>query len=705
MKVKAKYDLLLAAAVSLLMVLFTLISAIFMVSEASSLLKSLDRSLEENFLISETADAMFIGVEAAKLSSVAIYNYDKKGLNDVIDILKSRNDVIDIRFFSFPGDPIASFFGDSVFILDSESIPLAIRTAVSRGSIHVEDRSYGRIYYGPVTYGLEKLGGIQITLTNVSNRQTLALSSLALAKEIKASATYVIVLGALLFFLVLLPLLILIQNKLVAKLILKPLGMMSSHIHNNTLEKLPDEIIKRDDEIGHFALEMLSLTQRWRTRQEEVEHQAFHDPLTGLPNRTFMRTKIEEWVEIFSAKNMKFAIMVIRVDGMSQTNQLLGHLNGDIFLFQVAGILNNILGNKQRHTEPVVGRTQGDEFTILLPIDSIAEANVVGKYIKEAVTTEFNIDKINVKVRASVAGLVYPDHGLDITELIRNSETAILFSKRSATKAFHLFIKGMSKSRDREALIVSELEKCIAERAIEMYYQPVLDLKTLEITGAEALARWIHPTLGFVPPDEFIPIAEANGLILPLSYLITDLVCDQRLSWRSAASDDFTIAINISPVQLTNPVYYNKLVESVYTHSILPRQIEIEITETAFLGADDEVFECLHYLRNEGFRIWLDDFGTGFSSLSHLQNYPVDGIKIDRSFVIDIESNATNMTLVSALVDLGSKLGKEIVAEGIETNLQSIILQRLGAHYAQGYHFDKPMTASAFEEKYLGLSE
>lgn len=703
MRIKTKLDLGLASVILAVLVPLSLVIWAALLWEKAAMVERLHASVANELHSLNVAKGIILVDQVSDVAANAFYFYDYKQLTNTIDAMMSGDEVVSINVFETDGTFQDNF--DEVYFIDASTVDPDILASLQAGNHHVEQHITSTTVYAPINYNDLFIGGVKLSLSSIPLEQVVTLANADITDDIDDSAQFIALLLFASVFFILFPLSLFFQFNLLKRVILTPLSDITSFILNGAADSnVPVNLTEKDDEIGLVATALDTLTKGLRSRASEIEHIAYHDDLTGLPNNAYLRMSAKKWFDANANTNEKLGILLINVNNMKGINQAVGDETGDIALNRIAHLIKDSLLLKFSDQQLIVGRRYGDHFQALFPIKDEEELAAMGNYLRKQLNTSITLDGTELSITAGVGGLLIPDHAVNLKDLSINTETVLGAVRASSTKSYLVFNQKMAANVERYALIVRELEKCIVNRDIEVYYQSSIDLKTNEVRGAEALARWNHPELGFIPPDEFIPIAEQNNLILELSYLIIDKVCEQRAKWLQSMPDKFTIAINISPVQLTNKIYYNKIFNLVNSHKIAPHQIEIEITETAFLGSDRVVYTCLEKLKENGFKIWLDDFGTGFSSLSHLQYYPIDGIKIDRSFVTDIETNSNNLALVSALVNLGLKLDKEIVAEGVENSQQGIILKQLGAQNAQGYFYDKPLTAAAFEKKYFSAS-
>jgi len=409
------------------------------------------------------------------------------------------------------------------------------------------------------------------------------------------------------------------------------------------------------------ALEQAKLRRRQQEGQKALEHQALHDGLTDLPNRLMFRQQIEKGL----AERASLAVLVLDLDNFREINDTFGHKIGDGLLGQIAPRLREHVDSRD-----LIARLGGDEFGILLRDTDAAHAMGVAESLLR-VERPFLIEGHPLEVTASIGIAVFPQHGSTAETLLQRADVALYVAKRPGNSA-------------------------AIYREIILYYQPQVAIATGEVTGFEALARWRHTQRGWIPPVEFIPVAERMGLIKPLTACLVELAARQVVAWQRSGIS-IPVAVNVSMRNLLDPRFPATLKEIVATSGTPARQIKLEITESALMTEPARVLETMNELRAIGFGFSIDDFGTGYSSLAYLQRLPVEEIKIDRSFVGELSSNAGSGAIVRATIELAGGLGLDVVAEGVEDESTWQSLGRLGCSTAQGYFLSRPMPPSEVE--------
>jgi diguanylate cyclase (GGDEF)-like protein/PAS domain S-box-containing protein len=447
----------------------------------------------------------------------------------------------------------------------------------------------------------------------------------------------------------------------------------------------------------HIQGVMLDITDR-KAAEERIAFLAYHDKVTGLPNRTMFDELLG--LALARAKRHDLGVVVVTVDldDFKLVNDSLGHQAGDTILLQLA----QRLSDATRETD-LVARPGGDEFLLLLAdLDrapaghnghesvSVA-AESVALRIQEALRTPFTVGDTELYVTASLGISVFPDDAADGPTLLKNAETAMFRSKRSGPGGYVLHAKDDADSVVRLSMS-TRLRRAVEQEQWMLHYQPLIDLQTAGMTGVEALIRWPEPNGGLVPPGDFIPLAEEMGLIEAIGSWVIDEVCRQGRAWRDAGLE-LDISFNLSPRQLFLDDIVDRIVDPILESEMDPSQVTVEITESTAMTNPDRTLGILHELHARGLRLAIDDFGTGYSSLARLRYMPVDVLKIDRSFVRELDRDEQNASMVSAMVALASNLGMTPLAEGIETENEWRALVERGCERGQGFFFSRPVPA------------
>ena len=432
------------------------------------------------------------------------------------------------------------------------------------------------------------------------------------------------------------------------------------------------------------------LEQLVRVRSEQLHKLAYYDSLTGLPNRSLLFQEIEKEISRCNRTNLSFALMFLDLDRFKMINDSLGHAVGDELLQEAA---RRLLDSVRK--EDVVARIGGDEFVVMLVnIKSRVKVSSVAENIMMAFSYPFKLvlNSTSLHVSVSIGVSVYPEHGHDVADLMRNADTSMYQTKAIAPGKYVFYEEAMNVATQRLLAVENQLRGAIKNNEFEIVYQPQVKLSDSRMVGVEALLRWSNPQLGIVTPAEFIPMAEELGLIDEIGVWVVKRVSEQCRAWKDKRYAPCRISVNISASQLVSINLVEHLKDMLETYQIDSHDIEIEITEDVFLDKSDRNIAQLTELKNLNMRIAIDDFGTGYSSLSYLQNFPCDVLKLDGSFVKKIGQNKTTENLVTATIILAHSLGLEMIAECVETKAQLDFLKNAGCDIVQGYYYSRPLS-------------
>ena len=437
-----------------------------------------------------------------------------------------------------------------------------------------------------------------------------------------------------------------------------------------------------------LAVTLQDVSER-KAHEAELERLANQDSLTGLRNRHWFLGYIDGALEQARASDGECAMLFIDLDDFKHVNDTQGHAIGDQLLQAVAGRLNALL----RPGDQVV-RFGGDEFIVMLaPTSGDLQIAAVARRVIDALTAPFSIGDEVQAVGASIGVAVYPRDGVDAGTLLRHSDIAMYAGKSEGKGQYRFFDPALSDTIKTRAQLKHGLLEAIAHDQFLLYYQPRVDTHTGELLSMEALLRWRHPQLGMVAPGDFIPLAEASGLILPIGELVIEHACAQLAAWHKAGHNPVPVSINVSPTQFQRGGVRQQLQNALQRHGVAPALLEVEITESAMIGDQDDIVAELAGIRALGIKLHIDDFGTGYSSLSQLQRLKMDVLKVDRAFTSELGASREGKVFFQAIVSMAHALGMAVVAEGVETTEQLAILQKLGCNEVQGYLIARPMPA------------
>ncbi|WP_187647643.1 sensor domain-containing protein [Nitrosophilus labii] len=427
--------------------------------------------------------------------------------------------------------------------------------------------------------------------------------------------------------------------------------------------------------------------------KKKVEFLAYHDTLTLLLNRTAFLERMDFFIKLSKRKNLKFAILYIDLDNFKYINDTFGHTVGDELLVIVSKILKNILRESD-----VIARVGGDEFIILLPfINNKDDIEKISKKIINSISKEYNIKNYVFNVTCSIGISTFPDDSLDAEELIKYADTVMYESKKNGKNRYNFFDVSIKKSMENYHEITKDLKEALKkDNEIRLYFQPKISLTYREIVSAEVLSRWMHPIKGLMYPNEYIHIAENSNLIIEYDNYIIEKSFAQIKEWENSEFSLLSLSVNISARQFKSKEFLSKIEELLKVYKIDPKKIEFEITETLAMDNIENSIEILEKIKKLGFKISIDDFGSGYSSLNYLKRLPYDTIKIDREFIKDLHIDNDDIIITKLIVQLAKTLNKKAVAEGVEIDEHIKILKSIGCDFVQGYYFAKPMDKEDF---------
>jgi diguanylate cyclase (GGDEF)-like protein/PAS domain S-box-containing protein len=421
----------------------------------------------------------------------------------------------------------------------------------------------------------------------------------------------------------------------------------------------------------------------------QMTHSALHDVLTGLPNRMLLNDRVNQAIALASRHTKRFAVLFLDLDGFKYINDSLGHPVGDKLLQSVASRLVDCVS-----TSDTISRQGGDEFVVLLQeVDQPDEVAAMARRMLEAVAGAHSIGQHNLHVTTSIGLSVYPDDGLDAETLIKNADTAMYQAKENGRQTYEFFTPAMNVRAVERQSIEESLRHALERQEFTLNYQPKVNLKSGAITGIEALIRWRHPLRGLLHPPQFISVAEELGLIVPIGRWVLREGCRQAKAWQDSGLPLMRIAINISAVELRAKTFVEGVRTILRETGLEPRCLELELTETFLMQDAKSTAVVLHSLKDMGVTLALDDFGTGYSSLSYMRRFPIDTLKVDYSFVRNLATDADDASVVSAVINMGKSLHMRVVAEGIETSEQLMMLREQRCPEGQGFYFSHPVVA------------
>ena len=445
-----------------------------------------------------------------------------------------------------------------------------------------------------------------------------------------------------------------------------------------------------EEEITCFVVD---LSQNKQT-QEKLNHLAYHDALTDLPNQVLFKDRLKQAIALSRRNDQLQAVLLLNLDRFKTINDSLGYTAGDRLLQSVAERLTSCVRESD-----TVARFGGDEFAILLTqIPRAQDAANVARAIKQTLDQAFLFEDQEIFVSSSIGISLYPHDGRDTAGLLKNAGAALDRAKVQGGNNFQFYTAGGTTRALKQLVLESNLRPGLERSEFIVQYQPQVDVRGFHLVGMEALVRWQHPSLGLLYPNEFVPLAEDNGLIIALGDLVTRTACAQNKSWQDAGLTPLTLSVNFSARQFQQPTFITDVARILKDTNLDPRWLELELTESSIMKDPEEAIEKLHELKLMGIKVAIDDFGTGYSSLNYLKRFPIDTLKIDKTFVSDVCKDPHDTAIVRAIINLGHALDLTVIAEGVETKEQLQYLSALGCDSVQGFLFSKALSATAFEE-------
>ncbi|MBI5923026.1 MAG: EAL domain-containing protein [Betaproteobacteria bacterium] len=443
-----------------------------------------------------------------------------------------------------------------------------------------------------------------------------------------------------------------------------------------------------DGAITHYIATQHDITER-KQAEERIKDLAYFDQLTGLPNRVSLQQKLSQMVGLASRNHRQFALMLLDLDNFKSINDTLGHQTGDVMLTEVADRLSTSVRQSD-----LVARLGGDEFVIILPdIDGPADVARVAQKILVEISAPYFIDARELHTSPSIGICLYPDDATENEDLIKKADVAMYHAKSCGRGNYQFFKEEIQAAAVNRLALEADLRSALEKQQFMLHYQPQLDLRTGRLMGVEALIRWQHPERGMISPLDFIPIAEESGLILPIGDWVLEEACGQLAAWRTEGIEHIKMSVNLAASQFSDHRLPLRI-EEILAKTGLPKgSLDLEVTESMTMQSPAETAAMMKVLTGQELSLSIDDFGTGYSSLAYLKLFPINTLKIDRSFVKDIETDQNDADICDVTVLLAHKLGLDVVAEGVETKAQLTYLLSIGCEKIQGYLISKPLPA------------
>lgn len=448
--------------------------------------------------------------------------------------------------------------------------------------------------------------------------------------------------------------------------------------------------VLQDEEVICFVVD---LSQNKQTK-EKLSHLAYHDALTDLPNQVLFKDRLKQAIALSRRSDQLQAVLLLNIDRFKTINDSLGYTAGDQLLQSVAQRLTSCVRESD-----TVARFGGDEFAILLTqIPRAQDAANVARAIKQSLNQAFIFEDQEIFVSSSIGISLYPHDGRDTAGLLKNASAALDRAKVQGGNNYQFYTAGGTTRALKQLVLESNLRVALERAEFLVQYQPQVAIHDFHLVGMEALVRWQHPTLGLLYPKEFITLAEESGLIISLGDWVLRTACAQSKAWQDAGLTPMLLSVNFSARQFQQPTFIADVGAILKETNLDPRWLELELTESSIMKDPEEAIEKLRELKLMGIKVSIDDFGTGYSSLNYLKQFPIDTLKIDRTFVSDVCKDRHDTAIVRAIINLGHALDLTVVAEGVETQEQLQYLSALGCDLVQGFLFSKALPAAAFEE-------
>ncbi|MCA1024211.1 EAL domain-containing protein [Halobacillus litoralis] len=454
---------------------------------------------------------------------------------------------------------------------------------------------------------------------------------------------------------------------------------------------------KENEKTIGYVVTFKDVTSR-KQMEEKIKYHAYYDVVTNIPNRVLFRDRLKQALSYAELTGESLAILFLDLDRFKKINDTFGHSYGDMVLQQAAQRLQQVIPK-----EATVSRQGGDEFIILLPkIDQTEEAVVCAERVLASFDRPFTIQSQEVSIKTSIGISIYPENGDDVESLIKHADVAMYKAKDYSGNQYQLFSDDIGERSIEQIKLENDLFKALQHGGeFELYYQPKFDIRSDDLVGIETLIRWNHPEFGLLSPARFIPLAEETGLITALGEWVIKESCRQMKEWYDKGCTDLVVSANLSPQQFQQSDLAAKVAGILEKTGLPPQLLELELTENLIVNNTDQTLKTIRELKDRGVQISIDDFGTGYSSLGYLKDFPVDTLKIDKSFIDDMTTNANNAAIIKTIITLADSLNLNVIAEGVESREQADLLARHGCYWIQGYLYSRPLPVRQFEERYV----
>jgi diguanylate cyclase (GGDEF)-like protein len=536
----------------------------------------------------------------------------------------------------------------------------------------------------PIGIGDLGLGGVRVGLSLARTESAVAIESVNARQRLQKSfAGPARVIGVGFLFLLLW---IVTAGWLVARGLVRPIRELATKAREIETGNFDVRVeSRRQDELGELIRAFARMSESVVRHDHDIRKLAYQDSLTGLPNRLMFRELLDDSISEYRGTGIGLALLFVDLDDFKRINDTLGHDAGDEVLIEFADRLKSGLHPLDAHQQPLLARLGGDEFVALVTgKDAREKGEQAALALLDTLRRPFFIGGKTLHVGASVGITVFPDDAHTSKLLLKHGDLAMYQAKQQGKSCYRFFAGHLTEMAEERLTLEHDLREALELDQIDLAYQPIHDMRDGKLIGAEALLRWRHPRRGQVPPSIFVPIAEACGLIDQLGEWVLDRACRDACAWQKQAPG-LSVAVNLSARQLQRADLPERVRAALRRRGLPSELLHLELTESCLLHDEQLAFAALTALRETGVRVWLDDFGTGFSGLSHLRSARVDGVKIDRSFITDILTDPEDLALASAIIAMAHSLGMQVIAEGIETEAQYSLMRARGCDLAQGF--------------------
>jgi diguanylate cyclase (GGDEF)-like protein len=658
-------------------------------------------AIETSIVRQVSRDALLLGETLANSLSGPLYLRDFSEIQGILSQLKERAEIGYIYVYGTDRRILHDGTADllSYGELLGGRVPAGLGNHFQPGARPLGQ--YLHVVY-PITAGAATLGAVRFSMSysaaqtdidNVSRQLTKTLGGLR--QEVKLG---------LLFGFVVLVLFTLVLSVAVSRCLTRPLKELAARSRN--FRGHDDGIsftLGRDDEVGELADALEQMRLRVRSSHGEVSRLAFHDPLTGLANRRLLQQELEQMLLDCRDRGESLAMMFIDLDHFKQVNDGAGHDVGDQVLKVVAARLQQLvldarLDGLAGGAKPLIARLGGDEFTLVLPLCDSACTDTLAQHVSDLFVEPVSLEGQRFSVSASIGITLYPEDGETAQDMMRHADIAMYAAKHAGRHQYCFFRQELKSQLQDHLMVLQGIDAAISESQLFLEYQPIFDLQTNQISGAEALIRWNHPEHGLIPPGRFIPIVEDSDRIEALTFWVMECSCRALRQHILPQMPDFKLSLNVSGVALQSDRLRDGILEILLRERVPPGNLRIEITETTMMRNVEKCAETLRHWQHAGLRVLIDDFGTGYSSLSYLTTLPIDGLKVDRSFISN-QLPGSYCPVVEAILALSKSLGIQSIAEGVETEFQLQALREMKATHAQGYLLGRPMALKTLLER------